>query len=151
MRGCSLELTTLFRFGIREASGIDDQRTTIRRDFDVQQIVMTVTTVSDWATIEDEIFRVSIPAAALNVITTVRKTRVCLYRCKKIFAIENRRGELQQIRVVSGVGIRQRWYQSIWPLNVQQKLASFFETLVVTSRERQTKTNSVLARAQKRT
>ena len=54
MRGCSFELTTPLRIGICEASGIDDERATVCRDFDVQQIVMTVTTVSDWTTIEDE-------------------------------------------------------------------------------------------------
>ena len=73
MRRCSFELTTPMRIVIREPSGIDDQRTTICRDFDVQQIVVSVATVADWTAVEDEISRAIVPAASLNEITTVRK------------------------------------------------------------------------------
>src|SRR6185369_8301131 len=107
MRRRSFELTTPMRIVIREPSGIDDQRPAIRCDFDVQQIVVSVATVADWTAVEDEISSAIVPAAALNEITTVRKarTRFCRGGVEKIFTLENRRRELQQIRITSRIGV----------------------------------------------
>src|SRR6185295_16051787 len=83
MRRRSFKAPAPLRFilRIRETPGIDDQRPPVCRDFDVQQIVMTMTTVSDWTTVENEVSLVlkariaRSPAAALNEVATITKIR----------------------------------------------------------------------------
>src|ERR1041385_2888260 len=98
-------------FGVRESSGIDNQRPPVRRDLNVQEIIMTMTTISEWTTIEDEIAlvletrAVVTPATALNEITAIRKaptrlrgrtTLVAIRRgVKEIIALEDLRCEFQ--------------------------------------------------------
>src|SRR5215510_13567717 len=61
MRRSSFEPMTPLRlvFGVSEATGINDQRSAVRGNFNIQQVVMTVASVAKWSTVEDEILLIA--------------------------------------------------------------------------------------------
>ncbi len=154
-------------FGVREATGIHDQRFAVRGNLNVQQIVMTVAAVADWTAIKDQILLIAkirfviSPTAALNEVTAVWKTRKRFRGfvaeragsrgIKKIRAVKDKRREFQQVRVVSRVRVRECRYETIRTLNVEQKLTCLLKTLVITRRELQSESSRVFASAEIRT
>src|SRR4029434_105168 len=81
VRGGALEPATEVRglFGVRVTAGIEDEQLPAGRDLDAEQVVVAVSSVTEWATIKDEealkpVGHVAVaPAAALEVVPTAGK------------------------------------------------------------------------------
>src|SRR5882724_1842906 len=152
----------MLRIGV--APGINDQGFSAASNLHIQHVVVSMPPVAQRAAVEDqealplERGLAFAPAASLNVIAGVWKTDVPLCwrhtlsargSCiKEVGACEQRGSQLQQVRVISGVAVRESWNPAVRAMAVHSEFARAFQPLVIIPGKAESKAPDVHTGAQ---